>query len=70
MPPEPESDTLTAESVALQVITENEDLARKYASGDLAVFSVLQEKAVKLAAGRLNEQTVRDTLMRKLGASY
>ena len=69
MPPEPDSDTLTAESVAMQVIQENESLARKYATGDLPVFGVLQEKAVKLAAGRLNEQTVKDTLMRKLGAS-
>ncbi len=70
MPPESDSDTLTAESVAIQVIQENQELARKYATGDLTVFGALQEKAVKLAAGRLNEQTVRDTLMRKLGASY
>ena len=70
MPPESDSDTLTAESVALQTIEENQELAKQYASGDLAVFSVLQEKAVQLAAGHLNEQTVRDTLMRKLGASY
>ena len=69
MPPEPESDTLTADSVALQIIQENQDLARQYASGDLTVFSALQEKAVSLAAGRLDEQTVRDTLQRKLGAS-
>ena len=69
MPPEPESDTLTAESVALQTIEENQDLARKYATGDLTVFSELQEKAIRLAAGRLNEGTVRDTLQRKLGAS-
>ncbi len=69
MPPEPDSDTLTAESVALQTIEENQELAKDYASGDLAVFSELQEKAVKLAAGRLDEQTVRDTLQRKLGAS-
>ena len=70
MPPESDSDTLTAESVAVQTIEENQELAKQYASGDLTVFSVLQEKAVKLAAGRLDEQTVRDTLMRKLGASY
>ena len=69
MPPESDSDTLTAESVALQTIEENQEIAKQYASGDMTVFSVLQEKAVKLAAGRLNEQTVRDTLMRKLGAS-
>ena len=69
MPPESDSDILTAESVALQVIEGNQELAKQYASGDLAVFSALQEKAVELAAGRLNEQTVRDTLMRKLGAS-
>ena len=70
MPPESDSDTLTAESVAVQVIEENQELAKKYASGDMAVLSILQEKAAKLAAGRLNEQTVKDTLMRKLGASY
>ncbi len=69
MPPEPDSDTLTAESVALQTIEENQDLARQYATGDLTVFSTLQEKAIKLAAGRLDEQAVRDTLQRKLGAS-
>ncbi len=70
MPPESDSDTLTAESVAIQIIQENQELAKKYATGDLPVLSVLQEKAVKLAAGRLDEQVVRDTLMRKLGASY
>lgn len=69
MASEHHSDTLTAESVAVQTIQENQDLANKYAAGDLTVFSVLQEKAVKLAAGRLDEQSVRDTLQRKLGAS-
>ncbi len=53
----------------MQVIQENESLAKKYATGDLTVLGVLQEKAVKLAAGRLDGQTVKDTLMRKLGAS-
>lgn len=69
MPPEPDSDTLTAESIAVQVIQENPELAKKYAAGDMTVFGVLQEKAVKLGAGRISEQAVKDTLMRKLGAS-
>ena len=70
MPPESDSDTLTAETVALQVIQENQELARKYAAGDMTVLGTLEEKAAKLAAGRISEQTVKDTLVRKLGASY
>lgn len=70
MPPETNSDTLTAEALAMQVIEENSELAKQYAGGDLGALSVLQGKAVKLAAGRVNEQTLKDTLMRKLGASY
>ena len=70
MPPESNSDTLTAEAIAVQVIEENADLAKKYASGDLAVLNMLQEKALKLAAGKVKESELKDTLMRKLGASY
>ena len=66
--PESESDTMTPESLAIQVITENPELTRKYASGDLAVLSHLQAKALELSAGRVNEAVLRDTLMRKLGA--
>ena len=69
MPPETESDTVTAEALAVQVIEQNTELARSYAGGDLGALSVLQDKAVQLAAGRVNEQTLNDTLMRKLGAS-
>ena len=65
---ESESDTMTPESVAIQVITENPELTRKYSGGDLAVLSHLQAKALELAAGRVNEAILRDTLMRKLGA--
>ena len=69
VPSEPESDTITAESIAVQVITDNQDLARQFATGDLTVLGILQDKALALAAGRLNEHDVRDTLERKLGAS-
>lgn len=69
MPPEPESDTLTPEALAIQVIEQNADLARKYAGGDLAALSALQEKAAQLSAGRVDAQKLNDTLMRKLGAS-
>ena len=54
----------------MQVIQENPELSRKYASGDMTVFGALQEKAAKLAVGRISEQALKDTLMRKLGASY
>ena len=70
MTPESNSDTVTAESLAVQVIEENQDLAKKYAAGDITVLNVLQEKALKLAAGRVKEPELKDPLMRKLGASY
>jgi hypothetical protein len=66
---ESESDTMTPESVAIQVIIENPELTRKYSGGDIAVLSLLQAKALELSAGRVNEAALRDTLMRKLGAS-
>lgn len=66
--PETESETLTPESIAIQVLQENGELAGRYAGGDLTVFATLQDKALALAAGRLDEQTVKDTLLRKLGA--
>ena len=70
MPSEPESDTLTADSVAMQVIQENADLAGKYAAGDMTVLPALQEKALGIARGRLQPQELENTLVRKLGASY
>ena len=69
VPPEPKSDTFTADSIATQVITDNQDLARQFATGDLTVLGLLQDKALALAAGRLNEHDVKDTLERRLGAS-
>ena len=69
MPPEPNSDTVNPESIAIQVLEENSDLARKYAGGDMAVLSTLQAKAIALAAGRFSDHEVQNTLMRKLGAS-
>ncbi len=69
MPPETQSDTLTPESIAIQVLEENLELSKQYASGDIAVLSTLEAKALALAAGRVDAQAVRDTLMRKLGAS-
>lgn len=70
MPSESESDTLTAEAVAVQVIQENADLAGKYAAGDMTVLPALQEKALKIAGGRLKASELENTLVRKLGASY
>ena len=70
VPPEINSDTITAESIAIQVLEENVELAQRYAGGDVSAFSLLQDKALSLAAGRLDEQAVRDTLQRKLGASF
>ena len=69
VPPETNSDTITPDALVTQVIEQNTELAKSYAGGDLGALSVLQDKAVKLAAGRVNEQTLQDTLMRKLGAS-
>lgn len=69
VPPETHSDTANPESIAIQVLEENSDLAKKYASGDMAVLSALQAKAIALAAGRFSDQEVQNTLMRKLGAS-
>lgn len=70
MPPEPESDTLTADSIAIQVIQNHADLAQKYAAGDMTVLPALQEKALEIAAGRVKPQELENTLVRKLGASY
>ena len=70
MPPEPHSDTVTAESLALQVINENQELANQYAAGDITVLDSLMERAARLAAGRVSEHEMKDTLVRKLGASY
>ena len=64
-----DNETVTAEAVAMQVINENPETVRRYSTGDLSVLSVLQEKALQAAKGRLGEQELRDTLMRKLGAS-
>ena len=69
MPPESESDTLTAESIAVQVIQENADLARKYATGDMTVLGALREKALGIARGRVPAKELENTLVRKLGAS-
>ncbi len=69
MPTEPESDTLTADSIALQVIQNHSDLAGKYAAGDMTVLPALQEKALEIAAGRVKPQELENTLVRKLGAS-
>ena len=66
--PESESDTLTPEALAVQVITENPELAKKYALGDMAVLALLEAKALHLASGRVNEAAMKETLMRKLGA--
>ncbi len=68
MQPEVESNTLTAEALAIQVLSENEDLAKKYAGGDLAALELLQEKARRLSSGRAPEEAVREVLLRKLGA--
>ena len=69
MASEPESDTMTAESIAVQVIQENADLAGQYAAGDMTVFGALREKAMGIAAGRVKPQELENTLVRKLGAS-
>ncbi len=61
---------MTAESIAVQVIQENADLAGKYATGDMTVLPALQEKALAIAAGRVKPQELENTLVRKLGASY
>jgi Asp-tRNA(Asn)/Glu-tRNA(Gln) amidotransferase B subunit len=63
------SDTVTAESVATQVIKENPELARQYSTGDLTALSSLQEKAVGLSAGRVDAHELHDTLTRKLSGS-
>jgi Asp-tRNA(Asn)/Glu-tRNA(Gln) amidotransferase B subunit len=69
VPSQPESDALTAEALAVQVIEENPDTVKKYSGGDMAALSALQTKAAELAAGRIPEQELKNTLMRKLGAS-
>ena len=69
VPSEPESDTITAESIAVQVIQENADLAGKYAAGDMTVLGALREKALGIARGRIQPQELENTLVRKLGAS-
>jgi hypothetical protein len=68
MQPEVESNTLTAEALAIQILSENEALAKKYACGDLAAMELLQEKARRLSSGRLNEESVKAVLLSKLGA--
>ncbi len=63
-----DSETLTPESIAVQTIQDHPDLVKKYAAGDLSVLGTLQERAQKLAAGRVSEKEVKETLLRKLGA--
>ena len=70
MPPEPDSDILTPEALAIQIIDQHPELAKKYAGGDMSALGTLEEKALALGAGRLSEQEIKETLMRKLGASY
>ena len=69
VPPEIESDTIHPDAIATQVIEENQELANQYAAGDVAALSLLQDKALTLAAGRVSEQELKDTLQRRLGAS-
>lgn len=69
MPSENQSDTLTPESIAVQVMEEHPHLLRRYSGGDLEALTLLQQEATKLAAGRVEPETLADTLMRKLGAS-
>ena len=54
----------------MQTIQENEELAKQYAGGDLTVLGTLQDKALQIAAGRVQAHDLKDTLARKLGASY
>ncbi len=68
--PETESDTVTPDALAIQVVEENQELAAAYAGGDVTALSALQERALKLGAGRVSEHALKDSLMRKLGASY
>ena len=70
VPSEPSSDTVTAEAISIQTIQENPELAKRYAGGDIAVLGELQDKALQIAAGRVKEHELKDTLARKLGASY
>lgn len=44
-------------------------LLQRYAAGDLAALTLLQQAASQLAAGRVDEKTLANTLLRKLGAS-
>jgi hypothetical protein len=60
---------MTPESVAIQAITQNPELVRKYGAGDIAILSLLQAKALELSGGHISEAVLKDTLMRKLGAS-
>lgn len=69
VPPENQSDTLTPESIAVQVMEEHPNLMKRYAGGDLEALTILQQEASKLAAGRVDEKTLSSTIMRKLGAS-
>ncbi len=69
MPPDNESETLTPESIAVQVMEEHPNLVKRYSSGDLEALTLLQQEASKLAAGRVDDKTLADTIMRKLGAS-
>ena len=69
MTPETQSETLTPESIAVQVMEEHPHLLKRYSGGDLAALPLLQQEAAKLAAGRIDEKTLADTILRKLGAS-
>lgn len=69
MTPETQSQTLTPESIAVQVMEEHPRLLERYAGGDLAALTLLEQEATKLAAGRVDEKTLADTILRKLGAS-
>ena len=70
VPPEPQSDIITPESLAIQIIEENQDLVTSYGGGDAEALGVLEAKILRLGAGRVNEQSLKDTLVRKLGSGY
>lgn len=70
VPPEPESEIMTPESLAIQIIQENQELVTKYGGGDATALGILEEKILRLGAGRVNEGSLKDTLVRKLGSGY
>ncbi len=66
--PDPtENQTVSAESLVVQAMQEVPDAVERHVRGDTSAFAQVQERAVALAKGQLNEAELRNALASKFG---